>query len=97
MIRAINADFVPVWVDIRRQPYPDMPALRTIAETLALDAEGYVGDLVSYHFHVRSYLVSPDLQTLYNPEQGEAGLPEVGSRAYLAMLQDARERARADP
>lgn len=97
MIQAINAGFIPVWVDIRRQAYPDLPALREIASTLQLDERGRVGNLISYHFHVRSYLVSPDLQTLYNPEQGESGLPEVGSEAFLAMLARARARTTAEP
>lgn len=95
MIERVNARTVPVWVDVRREAYPDLPALRAPRAELAIGPDGRVGGFPSYYFHVRSFVVSPDGERLLNPEEGSSEFPSTDPPTFLRMLDRALDAAEA--
>lgn len=89
MIAEVNERTVPVWVDVRREDYPDLPALSAARSDLRIDEEGRLRGFPSYYFHVRSFVVSPDGERLLNPEEGAREFPSTDPQAFLAMLRAA--------
>jgi hypothetical protein len=95
---------VPVWVNIRETPIPDLRALDAVIQGIELDAERRIPDGFSKGFFLRSVVLSPDASTLLNPQDPKANLGHLFSQGhfpyaqvkaddYLAMLEQALRRA----
>lgn len=108
MIALVNERFVPVWINIRREPLPKLSALRRVLIAGNVNPDGYVTDLVSQGFFLRSAVLTPDGQELLNPQletvagsfeslrrHGYFSYAQVGVEDYLRMLHDALDRAAA--
>ncbi len=67
VIRKINEEFVPVWINVRTTPIPRFPFLKDVLVTATVNAENRVTDTFSKNYFLRSVVVSPDGQTLLNP------------------------------
>ena len=105
VIDLINAEFVPVWINVRTTPVPPFPFMDRILVNGRVDQNRMIVDLLSEGFFVRSVVVSSDGQTLLNPNpptvrasmgrllmSGELGYARVDPGDYLSMLGHALER-----
>lgn len=109
MIDAINADFVPVWINVRTTPLPRLPFVPDVLVNARVDADNKVIDPFSKGFFLRSVVLSPDLATILNgaPSTLAGSLREAvmdGTQAYatvdapdyLSMLSKALHRHRGE-
>src|SRR3954462_11210178 len=98
----INADFVPVWINVRTTPLPRLPFVPDVLVNAKVDADNKVIDPFSKGFFLRSVVLSPDLRTILNraPSTVSASLREaitegtqvyatIDGPDYLSMLQKA--------
>jgi len=60
VIARVNEFFVPVWINVRDNPFPNMPGMEGAAAEFDLGADRRLKGGFSYHFHARTYAVSPD-------------------------------------
>lgn len=86
MIGLINERFAPVWINIRREPIPDLRALDPALEGITLDEGRRVSGGFSQSFFLRSVVLSSDGQRLLNP-QGKPGLGDLFSQGHFAYAQ----------
>ena len=98
MIQLVNARFIPVWVNVRADAYPLVPALSDRDWTMWVAPGGVVLNPFYLSFLVRSYVLSPDCRTLLN-DQGDmlSTMMEsttLGSNDYVPMLEDALRKPR---
>ena len=92
----MNDRFVPVWVNVRETPIPDVRALDPALEGIELDERRRVSGGFSRKFFLRSLALSPDAGRLLNPQekpslghlfsQGHFPYAQVKAEDYLAML-----------
>ena len=107
VIAFVNERFVPIWINIRKEPVPNLPGIDGALTEAVLDQHRHVADLFGRSFFARSTVFSPDLQALLNPaatdvigsfgtlvEQGHFAFAEMTPKAYLHMLE--RSLARLD-
>jgi hypothetical protein len=87
---------VPVWIDIREQPWPEVPAVAGNDWELLLDDERRVHSPLYANFFVRSYIISADGKTLYNLEEGRVRRYTPEPDLYLEMLNNALTRFDSD-
>ncbi len=99
VVELVRERFVPVWIDIRTTPIPDVPALHgsLVLKRSEVDAEGRVSNAWSKGFFVRSIVLAPDGRTLLNSESaywGGGNFPFAQTKAddYLPMLSAALAR-----
>jgi hypothetical protein len=95
----VNERFVPVWVNIRREPIPDFPSVDQAIAGIELDSYRRVTGGFSRKFFLKSVVLSPDGQTLLNPQdqpglghlfsQGHFPYAQVKAEDYLTMLEAA--------
>lgn len=100
---------MPVWVNLREVPFPDLPQpiIDAVLVGARLDAERRVVDLLSQGFFLRSAVLTPDGQTLLNPqpatimgswelsqETGYFSYAQTTPSDYRAMLDAALEEHR---
>jgi hypothetical protein len=97
VIDLVNDRFVPVWVNIREEKVPAADALRDYEWDLVMNDKREIGNWWYYLFFVRSYIISPDLKTLLNDEEGLWGHITMRASPYLEMLNASlgRQKARA--
>jgi hypothetical protein len=101
----LNADFVPVWINVRTTAVPPWPFVSDILVTAKLDNNGRVKDLWSRNYYVHTVIVSPDGQTLLNPGastvastarslvfEGDFSYSTIDPGDYLSMLARAERR-----
>jgi hypothetical protein len=104
VIAYVNDHLVPVWVNVREDRYPRVPALASEDWVLFTTDGGQVLNPYYYGFLARSYVLAPDLYTLLNEEDGVLGRATLWGGDYLHMLERAvgrfdakKETARAAP
>ncbi len=97
VIAFINEHLIPVWVDVRADVYPRVPALHDRDGWMFATPGGQVTNLFYLGFLVRSYVLTPDGRTLLNDAEGMLGHAEMGSGGYLRMLRDAHARFQPPP
>ena len=103
MIDLVNGRFVPVWINTREEPVPDLRALDLAVEGIELDERRRVAGGFSRKFFLRSVALSPDGGTLLNPQdkpslghlftQGHFPYAQVKAEDYLAMLEGSLRKA----
>jgi hypothetical protein len=98
---------VPVWINIRKSPLPDLDCMEDVLGKVEVDADNMVQGAFSQGFFVRSVVLASDGETLLNPQDarhislgdlfsaGYFPYGQVKSKHYLPMLRAALERARA--
>jgi hypothetical protein len=103
----VNDEFVPVWINIRRTPVPDLACMEGILGKVEVDGDGVVQGAFHQGFFVRSVVLADDGETLLNPQDisraslgdlftvGYFPYAQVKAKDYLPMLRGALERARA--
>jgi hypothetical protein len=105
VIALINEEFVPVWINIRTSPIPDLACMNEVLDRVEVDSDRIVQGSFSQGFFLRSVVLACDGETLLNPQPGRASLgdlitvghfpyAQVHARHYLPMLRGALERAR---
>lgn len=104
VIALVNERFVPVWVDVRTTPVPDVPGIARALARIELDERRYVKEK-HRGFLLMSLVTTPDGAILLNPEPlddpfgmlfGEGHFPyaRVEAKQYLAMLEKALSYSR---
>jgi len=105
VIALINEEFIPVWINIRTTPVPDIACMEEVLHNVEVDGDGRVQGSFSQGFFLRSVVLASDGETLLNPQPGGAALGDlfteghfkygqVKAKHYLPMLRQALERAR---
>ncbi len=103
----VNAEFVPVWINVRETAIPPFPFTGQFLVNGRVDANNKIKDPFSEGFFLRSVVASPDGQTLLNPQAstihsslasfaigGTLGYVQVDPGDYLHMLHAALEKWR---
>ncbi|HEX9104659.1 MAG TPA: hypothetical protein VF997_20755 [Polyangia bacterium] len=90
MIDMVNAEFIPVWINVRTTPLPRLPFVPAVLVNAKVDADNKVVDPFSKGFFLRSVVLSPDLQRILNrePSTVAGSLREVvvdGTQVYAAI------------
>jgi hypothetical protein len=107
VIDLINAEFVPVWINVRRQPVPRWAFVGQVLLNGRLDAAHRIKDPFSEGFFLRSVVITPDGQTLLNPQpptvlgasmqffvRGDVSYAQIDAGDYLVMLRKALDHYR---
>jgi len=105
----INADFVPVWINVRTTPLPRLPFVPDVLVNAKVDGDNKVVDPFSKGFFLLTVVLTPDLQTILNREpktvaatlrevavDGTQGYAAVDAPDFLSMLQKALHRQSGD-
>ena len=106
VVALVNEHFVPVWVNVRTTPIPDLACMEEVLDRVEVDGDGRVQGSFSQGFFLRSVVLASDGETLLNPQSGHATLGyllaeghfpygQVKAVHYLPMLRGALERAQA--
>src|SRR5215510_3524499 len=105
VVALVNDEFVPVWINVRTTPVPDLACMEDVLEKVEVNADNLVQGSFSQGFFLRSVVLASDGETLLNPQPGGAALGDlfteghfkygqVKAKHYLPMLRQALERAR---
>jgi hypothetical protein len=105
VVALVNDEFIPVWINIRTTPVPDIACMEEVLANVEVNSDGFVQGSFSQGFFLRSVVLGNDGETLLNPQPGGASLGDlfteghfkygqVKSKHYLPMLRGALERAR---
>src|SRR6185295_10354934 len=105
VIALINEEFVPVWVNVRTTPVPDLACMNEVLHNVEVNPDGMVQGSFSQGFFLRSVVLASDGETLLNPQPGGASMGDlfsegyfkygqVKAKHYLPMLRGALERSR---
>ena len=105
----INAEFIPVWINVRTTPLPRLPFVPDVLVNAKVDADNKVIDPFSKGFFLRTVVLSPDLQTLLNRNpstiagtmrdvalDGTQSYAAVDAPDYLSLLTKALHRHRGE-
>lgn len=92
VIDLINAEFVPVWINVRLEAVPRWTFLDQVLVNGRVDRNNVISDPFSEGYFLRSVVVSPDGRTLYNPQP-----PSTGGSLQAFMLGGAFSYAQVDP
>lgn len=106
VVALVNEEFVPVWINVRTTPVPDLACMEEVLHSVEVDSDNMVQGSFSQGFFLRSVVLASDGETLLNPQPGGASLGDlftdghfpygqVKSNHYLPMLRGALERLRA--
>jgi hypothetical protein len=101
----VNEEFVPVWINVRTTPVPDIACMEEVLTRVQVNADGLVQGTFNQGFFLRSLVLACDGETLLNRQPGEPSLGDlfteghfkygqVKSKHYLPMLRVALDRAR---
>ncbi len=90
MIDLVNAEFVPVWINVRTTPLPRLPFVPDVLVNAKVDVDNKVIDPFSKGFFLRSVVLSPDLKTILNraPATVAGSVREAvldGTQCYAAV------------
>jgi hypothetical protein len=103
----VNGEFVPVWVNVRTTPVPDIACMEEVLGRVEVNGDGLVQGGFNQGFFLRSVVLARDGETLLNPQDiahaslgdlfvdGYFPYAQVKPKDYLPMLRDALERGRA--
>ena len=105
MVDFVNEEFVPVWINVRTTPVPDLACMEEVLHNVRVNANGFIQGSFSQGFFLRSVVLASDGETLLNPQPGGASLGDlfteghfkygqVKPQHYLPMLRQALDRAR---
>ena len=105
VITLVNEEFVPVWINVRTTPVPDLACMNEVLHNVEVNPDGRVQGSFSQGFFLRSVVLASDGETLLNAQPGGASLGDlfseghfkygqVKAKHYLPMLRDALARAR---
>lgn len=106
VVALVNDEFVPVWINVRTTPVPDLACMEEVLHNVAVNPDNLVQGSFSQGFFLRSVVLASDGETLLNPQPGGASLDDlfteghfpygqVKAKHYLPMLRGALERFRA--
>ena len=91
MIEYVNRNLVPVWVNVRADKYPNVPALADRDWIMMPTADGQVCNPYYLAYLARAYVLSPDGRTLLNEEDGMFAHGGVDGEPFVDMLRRAME------
>ena len=102
MIGLLNAEFVPVWINVRTTALPPQPWVRDVLVNARVDDANRIIDPFSEGFFLRSVVLAPDGGTVLNRQpttvagslasiarNGDLAYAEVDGPGYLSMLRKA--------
>lgn len=93
MVEAINADFVPVWINTRAEPVPEFPDREEVLMGARLNRKGKLGGAAAQGFFLRVVVLDPaDLRLLNR----QAPTAEASVGTFLREGHFAYAQARAD-
>jgi hypothetical protein len=109
VIDLINAEFVPVWINVRTTALPRLPWVAEVLVGAKVDADNKVIDPFSKGFFLRSVVLSPDLTRILNPApstlaasigsalaDGSQCYAAVDAPDYLSLLLHALKKHRGE-
>jgi len=76
-----------VWINIREQAWPEIPAIENADWELLLDDDRDVNHPFFYWFYARTYILTPDGQGVYNLDSGLTRRYQPEADLYLTMLE----------
>jgi hypothetical protein len=62
----VNDKFVPVWINVRDTPIPNLPRLDQVLIEATLDENRKISNLFSLGFFVRAVVLNPEGDTILN-------------------------------
>ncbi len=105
IIALLNDHFVPVWIDVRTTPVPDVRRLDQVLIDARLDQSRHIANLFSLGFFLRSVVLDPEATTILNWQpttllgsgvhlwkDRSFAYAQFGVDEYRAMLHEALER-----
>lgn len=93
MIDLVGDEFVPVWVNIRTTPVPDLPCMEEILNGVQLDETRRVAGGWSRKFFLRSVVLASDGVTLLNRQPPATfAYAQVKADDYLRILEESLTR-----
>jgi hypothetical protein len=105
----LNAEFVPVWINVRTTPLPRLSFVPDVLVNAKVDADNKVVDPFSKGFFLRTVVLSPDLQRILNRSastiagsvrevavDGTQVYAAVDAPDYLSLLTKALHRHRGE-
>lgn len=90
--KVVNDNMVALWVNIREDEVPRVDAIKSLERTLMLGVDRKSTSPPALGFFIRSYIVTPDGQTLLNEDDGMVRRTIPEWQPYLKMLRDSLER-----
>lgn len=108
MIARINAELVPVWINVRTTPLPRLAIIPDVLVNARVDGSNMIVDPFSEGFFLRSVVLTPDGSTILNPSpktvagsisraifEGDNSYAALDPGDYLSMLHRSLRRFRA--
>ncbi len=105
VIDLVDDRFVPVWIDVRKEPVPDLRRLDQVLIEGRLDSTRHMANLFSLGFFLRSVVLDPERTTILNWQpttlmgsslrfwtQGSFAYAQHEAGDYRRMLLEALER-----
>jgi hypothetical protein len=108
VIAGINAELVPVWINVRTTPLPRLAIIPDVLVNARVDSGNMIKDPFSEGFFLRSVVLSPDGATILNPSpktvagslsraifEGDNSYAAIDAGDYLSMLRRSLRRYHA--
>jgi hypothetical protein len=105
LIQLINDRFVPVWINVRDTPIPNLPRLDQVLIEAKLDEHRMISNLFSLGFFVRAVVLNPEADTILNYQtntiigrglriftEGSYSYAQLSSHDLEPVLRDSLER-----
>ena len=105
MIADINADVVPVWINVRTTPLPRLAVIPDVLVNAKVDSSNLIKDPFSEGFFLRSVVLTPDGATILNRSpttvagsisraifEGDNSYAAIDAGDYLSMLRRSLRR-----
>jgi hypothetical protein len=105
-VELVNDEFVPVWINVRVTPVPDLACMEAVLGKVEVNGDNVVQGNFNQGFFLRSVVLARDGETLLNPQDidkaslgdlftvGYFPYAQVKAKDYLPMLRAALDRAR---
>ena len=74
---------MPVWVNVRTTPVPDLACMEHVLGKVTVNGDGVVQGSFSQGFFLRSVVLASDGETLLNPQAEKASLGDLFSPGYF--------------
>ena len=94
VVALIEEELIPIWIDTREHPWPEIKGIAADEWGLLLDDERKIGNPFYANFFVRSYIISPDEKTVLNLGHGLTRRYTPEPELYREMIEESVERHR---
>jgi len=92
VVALIVDELIPIWLDTREHPWPEIAGIAADEWGLLLDDERMIGNPFYANFFVRSYIITPDEKTVLNLGHGLTRRYTPEPELYRDMIVDSVKR-----